>query len=65
MISPKLQGLYDSLAGYERPSTVMTWLGKPTAGVLRELGTGQRPLTHESELTGEDTLVFGALPPGP
>jgi uncharacterized protein YidB (DUF937 family) len=45
-ISPGLQGLYDSLASYECPSTVLTWLGKPAAVVLRELGAGQRPLTH-------------------
>src|SRR6266513_3669670 len=45
-ITPGLQGLYDNLAGCERPSTVLDWLGKSTAGVLREIAAGQRPLTH-------------------
>jgi hypothetical protein len=45
-ISPGLQGLYDNLAGCERPSTVLDWLGKSTAGILRELAAGQQPLTH-------------------
>ena len=31
----------------ERPSTVLTWLGKgAVTGVLRELAAGQRPLSH-------------------
>ena len=45
-ISPALQGLYENLAGYERPATVLTWLGKSTASVLHEIAAGQRPLTH-------------------
>ena len=48
-ISPDLRALHDSLAGCERPSTVLTWLGKgAVTDVLRELGTGQRPLSHEA-----------------
>jgi uncharacterized protein YidB (DUF937 family) len=72
-ISTGLQGLYDSLAGYERPSTVLTWLGKPAAVVLRELGAGQRPLTHAAldELSDGKPLrhlrtilvATGTLPP--
>jgi uncharacterized protein YidB (DUF937 family) len=46
-IRPGLQALYDNLAGYERPATVLGWLRNSTApAILRELGTGQRPLTH-------------------
>jgi hypothetical protein len=46
-IRPGLQALYDNLAGYERPATVLGWLRNSTApAILRELGTGQCPLTH-------------------
>ena len=46
-IRPDLQALYDNLANYERPNTVLGGLGKSTApAILRELGTGTRPLTH-------------------
>jgi hypothetical protein len=45
-ISPALQALHDNLAGSERPATALHWLGKSTAAILRELATGQRPLTH-------------------
>jgi hypothetical protein len=46
-IRPGLQALYDNLAGYERPATVLGWLRNSTApAILRELGAGQRPLTH-------------------
>jgi hypothetical protein len=46
-IRPELQALYDNLANYERPTTVLGWLSKSTApAILRELGTGRRPLTH-------------------
>ncbi len=46
-IRPGLQALHDNLAGYERPATVLGWLRKSTApAILRELSTGQRPLTH-------------------
>jgi hypothetical protein len=48
-ISPDLQALHDSLAGSERPSTVLTWLGKgAVTGVLREVAAGRRPLSHEA-----------------
>ena len=46
-IPHELQGLYDNLANYERPATVLAWLKKSAAlGVLSELGAGERPLTH-------------------
>ena len=46
-IRPEPQALHDNLAGYERPATVLGWLRKSTAAaILREPGTGQRPLTH-------------------
>jgi hypothetical protein len=46
-IRPELQALYDNLANYERPTTVLAWLDKSKAPViLRELGAGQRPLTQ-------------------
>jgi hypothetical protein len=73
-IRPKLQALYDNLAGCERPTTVLGWLGKSTvAAILRELGTGQRPLTHDAldELPDGKAIrhlravlvATGALPP--
>ena len=73
-IRPGLQALYDNLAGYERPGTVMSWLDKSTApAILRELGTGQRPLTHAALDDLPDAkpirhlravlVATGALPP--
>jgi GrpB-like predicted nucleotidyltransferase (UPF0157 family) len=73
-IQPGLQALYDNLAGYERPATVMGWLDKSTApAILRELGTSHRPLTHAAldELPDAKPLrhlravlvATGALPP--
>jgi uncharacterized protein YidB (DUF937 family) len=73
-IRPGLQTLHDNLTGYERPATVLAWLGKSTvAAILRELGTGQRPLTHAAldELPDGKPLrhlravliATGALPP--
>jgi hypothetical protein len=73
-IRPGLQALYDNLAGYQRPATVMGWLDKSTAPViLRQLGTSQRPLTHAAldELPDGKPLrhlravlvATGALPP--
>jgi hypothetical protein len=72
-IRPGLQALHDNLAGYERPATVLRWLDKSTApATLRELGAGQRPLTHAAldELPDGKPLrhlravlvVTGALP---
>jgi hypothetical protein len=73
-IRPALQALHDNLAGYERPATVLGWLHKSTAAaILRELGAGQRPLTHAAldELPDGKPLrhlravlvATGALPP--
>jgi hypothetical protein len=72
-INPNLQALHDSLAGSERPSTALDWLGKSTAGILREIATGQRPLTHAAldELPDSKPLrhlrtilvATGTLPP--
>jgi len=72
-ISPNLQALHDNLAGCERPATVLGWLSKSTAGVLRELAAGQRPLTHAAldELPDSKPLrhlrtilvATGTLPP--
>jgi hypothetical protein len=46
-VHPGLQELHDNLATYQRPTTVLRWLDKDTAvAVLREIGTGRRPLTH-------------------
>jgi hypothetical protein len=46
-IRPELQALHHNLANHERPMTVLGWLGKSNApAILRELGTGTRPLTH-------------------
>ncbi len=73
-IRPGLRALHDNLAGYERPATVLGWLRKSTAAaILRELGAGQRPLTHAAldELPDGKPLrhlravlvATGALPP--
>jgi hypothetical protein len=46
-IRPELQALYDNLAAHDRPTTVTAWLDKDNAAaILRELGAGERPLTH-------------------
>jgi hypothetical protein len=46
-IRPELQALYDNLANDTRPTTVQRWLDTSAAtGILHELGTGARPLTH-------------------
>jgi hypothetical protein len=48
-VRPGLLALHDNLATYERPTTVLAWLSKDTAAaVLREIGTGRRPLTHDA-----------------
>jgi hypothetical protein len=73
-IRPGLQALHGSLAGYERPATVLGWLRESTAAaILRELGAGQRPLALSAldELPGGKPLrhlravlvATGALPP--
>jgi hypothetical protein len=46
-IRPELRALYDSLAGTGRPATVLGWLdSNKDSAVLRQLATGERPLTH-------------------
>jgi hypothetical protein len=48
-IRPELAALHDNLASYERPTTVLRWLDKSDApAILRELGAGQRQLTHDA-----------------
>lgn len=48
-IRPELQTLHQTLAAAERPNTVARWLDKGHApAILRELGTGRRPLTHQA-----------------
>jgi hypothetical protein len=42
-----LRALRDSLAGAGRPGTVLSWLdNNKDSAVLRQLATGERPLTH-------------------
>ncbi len=73
-IRPELQALYRNLANDARPATVQRWLDTSTAtGVLRELGTGARPLTHAAldelpdgkpiEHLRSVLVATGALPP--
>jgi hypothetical protein len=46
-IRPELQPLHRNLLAVEQPATALVWLGKNTeAGILRELATGGRLLTH-------------------
>ncbi|MGH3183972.1 MAG: hypothetical protein ACRDOE_19015, partial [Streptosporangiaceae bacterium] len=46
-IRPELRALHDSLAGAGRPATVLGWLdNNKDSTVLRQLATGERPLTH-------------------
>jgi len=46
-IRQELQGLYDNLANYERPHTVISWLEHSAViEVLFDLGAGKRLLTH-------------------
>lgn len=48
-IPPKLQALHDALASTERASTGLRWLsGGIVSTVLSDLGSGNRPLTHEA-----------------
>jgi hypothetical protein len=55
-IRPELQALHQNLASIERPTTVARWLDKSDAPtILRDLGTGRRPLTHQA---------LDELPPG-
>jgi uncharacterized protein YidB (DUF937 family) len=46
-IRPELRAFRDSLASTDRPTTVLSWLdNNKDSTVLRELATGERPLTH-------------------
>jgi hypothetical protein len=46
-IRPELHALFDNLANYERPLTVLGWLDLSRAtDILRELGNGVRPVSH-------------------
>jgi hypothetical protein len=48
-VRPELQTLHRTLAATDRPATVLSWLTNSTAPhVLRELGAGHRPLTHDA-----------------
>lgn len=47
--SSQLRPLFDSLAGRDKPSQALLWVGKPhVSALLRALGTGDTPLTHEA-----------------
>ena len=46
-VHAELRGLHDNLVNSDRPNLVLAWLNKTAiADVLRELGTGQRTLSH-------------------
>ena len=46
-IRPELRAFRDSLAGTDRPATVLSWLdNNKDSTVMRELAAGGRPLTH-------------------
>jgi len=73
-IRPELQQFHDSLANTSRPATVLRWLDKNKDSiVLRQLATGQRPLTQAAldELPAGKPIehlravlvATGALPP--
>lgn len=48
-VRPGLRAFRDSLAGTDRPATVLRWLDKnKDSAVLRELAAGERPLAHEA-----------------
>jgi hypothetical protein len=47
-LRPELQVLLDTLAGHERPITVLNWLRNSSATpILKDLATGRLPLTHQ------------------
>jgi len=73
-VRPGLRAFRDSLAGTDRPATVLRWLDKnKDSTVLRELAAGERPLAHEAldELPDSKPLrhlrtilvATGTLPP--
>jgi hypothetical protein len=46
-VRPELHALRDNLAAHEQPQRVLAWLKRQaTAGILADLGSGRRPLTH-------------------
>jgi hypothetical protein len=45
-IRREFEALYEHLANYERPNTVLEWLDNSPTDALRELGSGERQLTH-------------------
>lgn len=45
-IRREFEALYEHLANYERPNTVLEWLENSPTDALRELGSGERQLTH-------------------
>lgn len=54
-VRPGLQPLYDSLAGHERPATLLRWLARPhVRATLGDLGTGRLRAEH---------AALDALPP--
>lgn len=58
-IRPELQLLHDTIADVERPTAARQWLSNNVvATVLSEVGSGQRPLTHQSldDLPASQTL---------
>ncbi|MDT5054959.1 MAG: hypothetical protein QOF66_3325 [Mycobacterium sp.] len=73
-IHPKLRNLHDNLTTHDRPGTVLAWLSKDTASrIVRELASGERPLSHAALDELPDTkplrhlrsvlVATGALPP--
>jgi hypothetical protein len=46
-VRSELREFHNSLANHERPATVLRWLDKnKDSTILRQLATGERPLTH-------------------
>ena len=59
-VRAELGALYEALVGVERPGTALNWLSRNTVtGVLSELASGARPLTHATldELPPTKTLA--------
>ena len=55
-IRPELRALHETLAGVDRPATVVKWLKRATVrSILADLATGRRPLSHDA---------LDDLPPG-
>jgi len=60
-IRPELQVLLDALAGHERPISVLRWLRDSGTPVLRNMATGQLPLTHAALDDLPDSKVLAHL----